>query len=180
MNKTPPEQTPPTLKAIAAGLEITPRRVSQLKSAGMDCSSIEAAKSWRKAQSSTGEISADQLRAERHRLLRAQAVKVEIENAKVRSELIPASDAYCGGMALGHATKTAFLALLNHLPPRLTGLDEIGIFKILKEEFYRIMDDMHGGRFFDSPELAALIEDFHTARPEPWAAPNKTTNKAKR
>jgi len=174
MNKPPEKQTTPSLKTIAEALGVSVRRVSQLHAGGMPTDSVESALSYRARKSTEGTISTDRLRAERFRLIAAQAAKVETENAKIRGELIPAADAHASGMAIGYAMKSLLLGMLNNLPPVLAGLDEIGIFKVLKKEFYGMLDDMHRQRFFDSPEIDRMIEDFHNARPEPWAAPTKT------
>jgi hypothetical protein len=163
----------PTIKSIADALGITPRRVSQLRQAGMPCDSIEAAQNWRSRKSSAGEISADQLRAARYRLLEEQRQKAAIDNSERRGELVSAAEAYQGGLVVGASMKIAFLRLLNDLPPRLEGCSAVEIFTQMKAAFHDLLRQASASeKFFQSPELDQILADFQKSHPPSWT-PNK-------
>ena len=126
-------QSKPTQKQIAEALQISPRRVSQLILDGMDVSSIEAAQRWRQdrlAKDNTGEA----LRAERIRLVRAQAERHEVENEVRRGELLPIGEVRADCIRVTTLARDRFLKMSHDIPPRLEGLSADKIAKIIHEE----------------------------------------------
>ena len=152
MAKTPIAPSQPSLKELAAALGCTVRRVSQLKTLGMDASTIEAAQRWRDRKSATGEISADQLRAARYRLIEEQRRRCRIENDVRDGELVTVASVMSDTLAVCQATKAAFLGLTNHLPPILEGLTAPQICRVLRENFNRVLGEMHRGQYYSNPE----------------------------
>jgi hypothetical protein len=150
--KTPPPPVKPLTKELAAALSITPRRVSQLRQAGMPADSIAAAEAWRKKKSASGEISADQLRAARFHLIEEQRRRCRIENDVRDGELVTVSSVMSDTLAVCQATKAAFLGLTNHLPPILEGLTAPQICRVLRENFNRVLGEMHRGQYYSNPE----------------------------
>ena len=174
MTKTTPKPPGPTIKSIADALGVSPRRVSQLRQLGMPVTSVEAAWKWRSRKSSEGEISPDQLRAARYKLLESQRERIDLENKLRAGELMPVQECYEGAVILGSGMKAAFLRLLNDLPPRLEGCTAGEIFRIMKVEFHRLLRDAsESDKFFNSPEVGRLLEEFRAAHPEPLIHPNK-------
>ena len=78
----------PTNKELAEALGVSIRRVGQLKTEGLPADSIAAAIAWRQNKQA-GDSSSEALRAERIRLVRAQAERHEVENEVRRGELLP-------------------------------------------------------------------------------------------
>jgi len=150
--KTPPPPVKPLTKELAAALSITPRRIAQLRQAGMPTDSIVAAEGWRKKKSASGEISADQLRAARFHLLEEQRRRCRIENDVRDGELVTIGSVMSDTLAVCQATKAAFLGLTNHLPPILEGLTAPQICRVLRENFNRVLGEMHRGQYFSNPE----------------------------
>ncbi len=153
MTKTPP---PPTISALAKALSVSPRRVSQLILDGMPRETIEGAIAWRGAKQVTD--SAEQLRRKRIEVAEQQRVKLELENRVRRGELLPAGEVESSAIQVCSASRAALLSLTNTLPPRLAGLTESKILTILRTEFFKILRDLSDGRFFDCPEVHAIIE----------------------
>jgi hypothetical protein len=170
-SKKPPAAT---IKSIADALGVTPRRVSQLRQAGMPCDTIAAAESWRSRKSAAGEISVDALRKARFHLIESQQRKIDLENRLRAGELMPVSECYEGGLIIGSGMKAALLRLMNDLPPRLEGCTAIEIFRVLKDAFYAMLRDASESNFFfDTPEVRRLLEEFRAAHQKPMIHPNK-------
>lgn len=119
--RKPALKKPPSTAELAAALEITGRRVSQLKLAGMPVHSVAAAQAWRRAQSGQ-DGSAEQLRRERILLIREQRHRVEIENKRVRGELIPRDAVKLSDTKIGCAVRAFSKAVENELPALCLGL----------------------------------------------------------
>ena len=79
--------TAPTIAELAAALDVTGRRVSQLKADGMPCETLAAALAWRAAKTEVTD-SVEELRLQRIQLVREQRVRAEIFNQVRRGELI--------------------------------------------------------------------------------------------
>jgi len=139
MSKAPAPTSAPTLQTLAAGLGLTIRRVSQLKTLGMDCSSLASAQEWRKRKSASGEISVDELRKARFHLIEEQRRKIEIENSVRRREFVPAGQAEEFGAAVGFVMKSMLLRMANDLPPTLEGLTAVTIGVKLREASDKIL-----------------------------------------
>lgn len=153
-----PKHSKPTLASIARALKLSVRRVSQLRAAGMPVDTIDNAKKWRSARTTTGPDSPEALRRERILLVAAQRQKVETENRRAAGELVESAAAMESATAVCAATRSALMMLTHSLPPQLVGLSETKIARVLRVEFTRILSAMSEGRFFNTPEVAAIIE----------------------
>ena len=122
---------PPTVKALATALGVTPRRIGQLKSEGMPCHSLEAALAWRAAQTDSNSV--EKLRAERILLVQEQRAKIAIENAVRRNELVPAGQVQAAAHVVADVSRSRLLKLAADLPPRLEGLNATAMQKIIRE-----------------------------------------------
>ncbi len=162
MSKTTGKHHPVTIKAIAAALGVTPRRVSQLKLAGMPTDSIAASEAWRKREDlGNADFSPERLRASRIKLLDLQAERQQIENDKTTGLLVPIGEVKADAVRFTYGAKTALLGLLGSLPPSLCGLpNEIAIFKVLKSAFYDVLTKLSEGQFMAGPEVDAIIESM--------------------
>jgi hypothetical protein len=87
----------------------------------VDC--IQSAVAWRQANSACSD-SAERLRLERIALVKEQRISREIENARLRRELVPAGEVQADIARVCSAARDQFLKLSNDLPPRLLGLSE--------------------------------------------------------
>jgi hypothetical protein len=124
----------PKNSELATALNITVRRVGQLKKTeGMPCDSIQAAIAWR-AQKQSGDTTAEALRGERIRLLRAQAERHETENEVRRGELLPIGTVQRDCVTVCSRARDRFLRMSHDLPPRLEGLPADKIAKIIHDE----------------------------------------------
>jgi phage terminase Nu1 subunit (DNA packaging protein) len=130
--RKPALEPPPTIAELAAALEISTRRVSQLKLDGLPTHSIAAALEWRRAQNQTD--SAERLRLERIKLVQAQRERVELENAQNRNELISRSEVETSDTRIGAAVAAAMKALETELPQLLLGLSLERSLPITKEK----------------------------------------------
>lgn len=160
--KTPPAPAAkPTIKSIAAALGVTPRRVSQLRQAGMPCESIAAAEAWRKREDlGNSDFSPERLRASRIKLLDLQAARQQLEHDKETGLLVTAASVLEDTLAVCQAVKTAFLRLTNDLPPKLEGRTPAQICRVLRESFNSCLDGLHRGIYFATPrhrEAARLL-----------------------
>lgn len=131
----------PTLADIASKLEVSTRRVSQLKELGMPVHSIEAALAWRMEQemknASSG--SADELRRAKIRHTLAMAEKSELELSIRRGEFILRSEKEQDDAKIALAVASMLKALVQNLPPLVYGLSSQScIAKIIREETFRI------------------------------------------
>jgi len=90
-----------------------------------------------------GKAGADlDIKAARLRKLTAEANRIETEN-KVRSgDLISRAQAQQSAMTVASTARARLLQTANTLPPRLAGLGEVAIQKILRSEFIEILTDL--------------------------------------
>jgi hypothetical protein len=144
-----PKATPPTQAELAAAMHITARRVRQLIVDGMPSHSLEAALAWRKAESTSD--SAEALRRARIKLVEAQREKVEIENARLSRELLPEKEVREKIIRVVSAIRSEFTKLPSELPPRISGLAETAIQRVLRDEIYAVLDRL-------SSETIAIFE----------------------
>ena len=131
----------PTNKELAAALGVSVRRVGQLKASQMPCDTIAAAVAWREQQQH-GDNTAEQLRAERIRLVRAQAERHETENEVRRGELLPIGEVRADCIRVTTLARDRFLRMSHDLPPRLEGLSADRIAKIIHEEVVATLENL--------------------------------------
>ena len=123
----------PTQKKIAQALQISTRRVTQLVKDGMPFDSIESAQKWR-AEKAQGDSTVEALRAERIRLLRAQAERHEQENLVRSGQLLELGQVKNDCLIVCGKARDRFLSMSNELPPKLTGLATEKIAEIIHIE----------------------------------------------
>ena len=123
----------PTNKELAAALGVSVRRVGQLKTEGMPTDSIPTALAWRQNKQA-GDSSTEALRAERIRLVRAQAERHEVENEVRRGQLLEKGDVQRDVVKVSTLARDRFLKLSHDLPPKLEGLSAHRIAAIIHEE----------------------------------------------
>ena len=129
----------PTNKELATALNVTVRRVGQLKSEGMPADSIAAAIAWRQNKQA-GDSSSETLRAERIRLVRAQAERHETENEVRRGELLPIGEVRADCIRVTTLARDRFLRMSHDLPPRLEGLSADRIAQIIHTEVVQTLE----------------------------------------
>lgn len=134
-------QSKPTQKQIAEALQISPRRVSQLVLDGMPVDSIEAAEKWRRDRLAK-DNTAEQLRAERILLIRAQRHRAEIENDVRSGELLEKGDVQRDCTAVCSRARDRFLRMSNDLPPQLEGLTADKIAEIIHLEVVQTLENL--------------------------------------
>jgi hypothetical protein len=117
----PALKKPPTTAALAAALEITGRRVSQLKLAGMPVHSVAAAQAWRRAQHGSDD-SAAELRRRRIALLRQQERRARIEADLSEGLLMSRAEAEAEFRGIAHCLNAFARRLENEIPPLCLGL----------------------------------------------------------
>ncbi len=133
----PTPTRPPSVAELAAALEVSNRRIGQLKKSGLPTDSLEAALAWRQAQATTS--SAEQLRQERVKLVRSQRAKIDLDNRIRNRDVIPIGEVKEGTIRTYTAVKNAFQKFAEDLPPRLSGLEPEGIQQILRDEIHAIL-----------------------------------------
>lgn len=149
----------PTIKSIADALNLTPRRVGQLRQAGMPVTSIQAAQDYRNKKPPEGMISTDELRAARYHLIKSQRERIDLENRLRAGELCLAADAFADGLAVGTAVKRAFLQLVNDIPPVLEGLPAAQIARVLREKFTDVLRNFQTGKYFTDPKHITVCQE---------------------
>ena len=133
----PTPTRPPSVAELAAALEVSNRRIGQLKKSGLPTDSLEAALAWRQAQATTS--SAEQLRQERVKLVRSQRAKIDLDNRIRNRDVIPSGEVKEGILRVVGTLKNSLYKLTNDVPPRLSGLDESDIQEILRVEIDRML-----------------------------------------
>ena len=108
-----------TLDALSKALKLTKRQIGTLLLQGMPDTVTEAV-AWRQAEHSSD--SAEQLRRERILLIRQQRLRVEVENARVKGELIPRDAVKLSDTKIGCAVRAFSKAVENELPALCLGL----------------------------------------------------------
>jgi phage terminase Nu1 subunit (DNA packaging protein) len=139
----------PSQAELSAALGVSDRRVRQLIVDGMPSHSLESAMAWRKAEATSD--SAEALRRARIKLVEAQREKVEIENARLSRELLPEKEVREKIIRVVSAIRSEFTKLPSELPPRISGLAEPAIQRILRDEIYSVLDRL-------SDEAVAIFE----------------------
>lgn len=119
----PGEHALPTLAQLSEALEVSTRRISQLKEEGMPTHSIEAAKVWRteKARESSGDFG-EQLKKERVELVREQKRKVRYENEETAGRLVSRQECREAWTRIGCAISAMLAAAEMELPRVCLGL----------------------------------------------------------
>ena len=139
MTKKPTRQ-PGTLDPLAAALKVSKRRVSQLLAEGMP-SDPAAALKWREEKQS-GDGSPEELRRQRIELVREQRRKLKLENEVRAGHLVSAASVQASATNVAATARNRLLKSANDLPPRLAGLGEVAILKILRAEYLEILTDL--------------------------------------
>jgi hypothetical protein len=114
---------PPTHAEIAAAMGLSPRRVRQLKAEGMPDHCLSAALAWRQVNTAPTD-SAERLRQERIKLVIEQRTAKELENQRLRRELVPAGEVVADLSRVVSGVRGEFLKMAADLPPKLAGLSE--------------------------------------------------------
>jgi hypothetical protein len=127
---------PPTLAEIADALEITVRRVSQLRLEGMPVSSAQDAQRWREARS--GDDSVVELRRRRIGVLKQQERRARIEADQVENKLILRSEVAERDIVTASAVKAFLLKLENEIPFLCLGLPIEKAREVSKREIRKI------------------------------------------
>ena len=128
---------PPSVAELAAALQVTPRRIGQLRKSGLPTASISEALAWRSAQHKTD--SSEQLRKERILLVREQREKAKIENEARRGELIECGRVQDSIVQIVSAAKSEFMKLTSDLPPILAGESAPAIQKKLRAAIIAVL-----------------------------------------
>ena len=131
----------PTNKELAEALGVSVRRIGQLRSEGMPVDSIKDAHQWRQNKLA-GDSSSEALRAERIRLVRAQAERHEVENEVRRGELLPIGEVRADVVKVSTLARDRFLRMSHDLPPRLEGLSADKIAKIIHDEVTETLENL--------------------------------------
>lgn len=151
------------LAALAESLDLSSRHTSALLARGMPEDPDEA-RAWREAQP-TGDASdsSERLRLARIRLCDEHRRRAEIQNDQALGELVSRGSVESSCLAITACTKVALLNLQNTLPGMLVGLaSEPEIQRILRREFYDILQRLSDGEFFQAPAVLKIIESFNT------------------
>ena len=135
------KDTLPTNSELAAALNVTARRVGQLKAEGMPCDSIPAALAWRQNKLA-GDSSTEALRAERIRLVRAQAERHEVENEVRRGQLLEIGEVRRDCITVCSRARDRFLRMSHDVPPRLEGLSADRIAQIIHTEVVQTLENL--------------------------------------
>lgn len=113
----------PTLADIAEALEISTRRVSQLKEEGMPVISIDAAKAWRadQAKEKGGSIK-DQLDKAKLKLIQEQELRIRLENDETTGKLVSRAECREEWTRIGAAISAMLTAAESEIPRVCSGL----------------------------------------------------------
>ena len=135
------KDTLPTNSELAEALGVSVRRIGQLKAENMPCDSIPAAVAWRQNKQA-GDNTAEALRAERIRLVRAQAERHEVENEVRRGQLLEIGSVRQDVVTVCSRARDRFLKMSNDLPPRLEGLSADRIAQIIHTEVVETLETL--------------------------------------
>ena len=115
---------PPTLAEIAADLNISTRRVSQLKEEGMPIHTLEAARQWRsdKTKEGGGDLK-DQLTQARIKLVKEQERRIKLENDEAVGKTVSRADCVEAWIRAGTAINSALRAASIEIPRVCMGLN---------------------------------------------------------
>ena len=131
-----------SIKALAAALSVSERRIQQLLEVGMP-DDVGGALAWR-AEKEGDDSSAEALRKERILLVRVQREKVEHELRISKGEAIDIAEVEDAFSAIGAAVKGAISRLEADLPPMLEGMEPAKMQLIVRDK---------------CDEVLALLED---------------------
>jgi DNA-binding transcriptional MerR regulator len=112
---------PPTTAELAAALEVSGRRISQLKAIGLPVHSLEAALEWRKAQHGADD-SAAELRRRRIALLKQQERRARIEADAAEGKLMSRAVVKAEAEGIAAAVSAFARKIERELPQLLLGL----------------------------------------------------------
>jgi hypothetical protein len=119
--RKPALKKPPTTAELAAALEVSGRRISQLKAIGLPVHSVAAAQAWRRAQHGSDD-SAAELRRRRIALLRQQERRARIEADLSEGKLVSRAEAEAEFRGIAHVLNVFARRLENEIPPLCLGL----------------------------------------------------------
>lgn len=131
-----------SIKALAAALGVTERRISQLLALGMP-EEPAAAIEWKAARES-GDDSATALRRERIELVREQKRKIRLENAKASGDLIDVGAVQASATRVYGVVRGELLKLPGDVAPRIEGLAAAQIQALLRDEIVAILERLSG------------------------------------
>ncbi len=151
-----PKRADGTLNDLSAALHLQKRRISTLLTQGMPSTPNEAL-AWRRERT-TGDITSQELRAERIRLVRSTRERVDLELACRRKELVSAAEVDQDMAAIGSTMKAMLQRIENDLPPVLDGMSPAQIKSELRIQHGRMLDQFTG-------EAARLINSQRNANP---------------
>lgn len=140
---------------IAKALGVSKGRVHQLFRDGMP-HTVDAALAWRADRGSTTGPG-DALKAERCRLVAAQADRAELELAERRGELIKKTDVTASVAHTTSVMRTRLWAFQNDMPPRLEGLSASEMIPIFRQALTDLFNDLATCEFYDSPASLAVL-----------------------
>lgn len=144
----------PTVRELAEALAVSIRRVSQLKNEGMPVETVASAIAWREARDQRRDAttdSAERLRLERIELVREQRAKIELENRRLRGELIEVNSVFSTSLHIHRQLRMRLTeGARNSLPPMLEGLSAVQISRVLQgwidELLETLTQDYQSGR----------------------------------
>ena len=131
----------PSIAELASALEISGRRVSQLKLTGMPCDSVASALAWRRKEAKVSD-SGELLRIERIALVKSQRAKIDLNNRITAGELISCGTAQESAHRVCSVARSQLLKLASDIPPRLVGLNESEMQMILRDEITEILTSL--------------------------------------
>lgn len=139
MPRTARKTDVPTLADIAESLEISTRRVSQLKEEGMPVVSIEAAKAWRsdQAKEKGGSIK-DELDRARIKLVREQELRIKLQNDEASGRLVSRDECREEWTRIGSAISAMLTAAESEIPRVCSGLPLAKALPLAKDKMREI------------------------------------------
>ncbi|MGQ5522635.1 hypothetical protein ACUHMQ_05160 [Chitinimonas sp. PSY-7] len=156
-----------SVDTVAKLLDVTPRRVQQLVKENILPKPVARGQYEIVAcvvgyiRYLNGQLSGDvgDLNAEKTRLIRAQAIKVERENALQDRQLIHASEAVQAWSEMIAAAKSKLLNLPGRLAPSLLKAKQAkDVERLLNDAIYEALTELADWTPADEPELAPSIE----------------------
>ena len=124
MPRTARKKDVPTIADIAEALEISTRRVSQLKDEGMPTITIEAAKAWRADQAKEkGGNTKDELDRARIRLVKEQELRIKYQNDESAGRLVSRDECREEWTRIGSAISAMLTAAESEIPRVCSGLE---------------------------------------------------------
>ena len=141
----PPRRAPGAVKKLAAALNLTTRRTSELLREGMPLE-IELARKWRGETEPVSDPASDSspaaLRAKRILIMDKQAERLEMENQSRRGELISRAEVEARDAKIGACVRHAILRMRSELPGQLEGLTAPKIATVLDDYNRSMLEEM--------------------------------------